>query len=347
MRHGLSVRGFVSGPLSVLALASAAAALAINAGSVAIAAIPNYTLVGSYALPGGTWDVGNDGRLWSIVGTSILRQDAINSSSYSPIGSVAIANLPSFGAAFIAVNAATGQIAIGDNNSGPGSRVHFVSAADLNTSNPTATQSVEVGNYNAAWDGNHLYVTGANNATFAAQVARIDFTNSTGAPIATTVIDNAGDFSGGIAIRGSTLYTGVGFSFGGLPSTGDIRSFNTATFTGAPIAYSSGALITELLSAASLGFDSQGNLLVGGGRFGGTDGVDTGFAAVVDLANVINPLKLAPAGFGGFHGIAWNDATGELLVSRSGIAYRYAIPAPSAAAMLLGGFAVAARRRRR
>src|ERR1043166_3719692 len=123
--------------------------------SVGWAQIPFYQLVGQFNLPAGAgtgWDVGPDGHVWGIVGDSIVRQDGLNGSTYSAVGSVPSGTAASWGASFLRVSPTGSMIAIGDNNFGSGARVSFVSTATLNTSVTSPTMSVLSGNFDGAWD---------------------------------------------------------------------------------------------------------------------------------------------------------------------------------------------------
>nr|MCU0688645.1 hypothetical protein [Phycisphaerales bacterium] len=158
----------------------------------------SFGLVGQFSLPSGTaaWDVGPDGRVWAMVGSSIVRQDAVNGGSFSPVGSVPSGTVSSFGASFLRVNSA-GVLAIGDNNFNASARVHFVEATALSTSGPTATSSVLVGNFAARWNGSDVYITGAG-SDFVPFVARVTYTDAATPPTATRVISGVGGASGGI-----------------------------------------------------------------------------------------------------------------------------------------------------
>ncbi|MGH7131348.1 MAG: hypothetical protein ACREJO_05320 [Phycisphaerales bacterium] len=332
-----------------VAVALLALSAAVGVSSVALADIPAYTLVGQYALPQGAaaWDLGPDGRVWGIVGNSIVHQESLNGSTYTPLGSVPAGTVASFGASFMRVSPTGQTIAIGDNNFGSGARVHFVPIAGLSTGGPTATLSTLSGNFDGAWDGNQFYISGAG-SDFVPYLQRISFTDATGQPVATQIITGIGGASGGVAIRGGRVWTGVGFTNGSL-ATGDIRSFDLLVVNSAPsaVSYLTGAAIVggPVLSASPLAFDAAGNLLVGGGdSFGGTS--ETGYAAVVDLATG-QRLQLSPAGTQQvIYSVAFNNVTNELLVTANGIAYRYAVPTPGACAVVAFGGLLASRRKR-
>lgn len=336
----------------VLARAVALAASVLSVAS-AHAAIPAYTLVGSFALPGGggAFDVLPDGRLLSVDGAGVIRrQDATNASSYSVVGSVDSSLLDQFGPSFLRVSPSGSFVAIGDGKFNAASSVYVFDTAALtggSASNTAATTSVISPNFNAAWNGDDaLYVTGAPSSNFVPLVNRIDLSAGASSATATKVIDQIGNGSGGVAIDASTgrLYTGIGFSFGA--DTGQIRSFALSSLSAAasPVLFSSGTFVADTLSAGPLGVDPFGNLLVGGGD-GFSASPDFGYAAVIDpVTNAV--LQLAPAGAVSFYGVRFNTTTNELLLTAGGVAYRYAVPTPAPAGTLLLASLFAARRRR-
>ena len=312
--------------------------------------IPNYTPVGQFNLPSGAWDVGPDGRIIQVRGREIWRQDALSGSGFSRIGSLPAGQISGFGASFLSISGDGSRIAIGDNNFNASASVYVVDTAGLSSAADTPTMRIISGNFDGTWDGNTLYITGADAATFNSQLYRVNF-NAPGTPIAETVLRDIGLGSGGVAVWGGRLFTGTGYGSASQP-TGQIRSFDIGTL-GAPgnplpAPFSVGTLVATTLSASPLGFDRAGNLLAGGGdNFGGT--TDIGYAAVIDPANP-DPaawLRLSPGPMNILYSAVFNAATDELLVVGGGTAYRYAIPTPAGAAVLALGGAVALRRRRK
>jgi hypothetical protein len=337
------------------------AALSASAGVVGLgtegarAEVPAYQLVGSFSLGTGAdrgpVDVLPDGRLIRVSGDGrIAVQTAVNAGTFATVGSIDASLLSTFGASFVKVSPSGQTVAIGDNTFGPGGKVLLVNAAAFSTVSASPATAVTVPNAEAAWSGEGtLFVSGFGSGSV---LSRVDVS----AGVATTVVTGIGDASGGVAVRDGRLYTGIGFDFSG-PRAGEIRAFDLAALSGSgAVAFESGALIGDVLSAFSLGFDGLGNLTAGGGDF---NTGDTGAAAVVDGAAVLaaalggppvtagQSLRLSPAGPGGFYGTLFNGATGELLVIEGGTAYRYAVPTPAGVALLLCGLGVGMRRRRR
>ncbi|MCB9840218.1 MAG: hypothetical protein H6809_01030 [Phycisphaeraceae bacterium] len=315
---------------------------------VAAAALPDYQLVGSFPLPTGVnaYDVLPDGRALAIVGASIYAQDALHSPSFSVIGSVPGGTVSSFGASFLRVNPSGTRVAIGDNEFGPGAEVFVFNPAALSTASPVPGSTYPIDNFDAHWAGDDtLYVTGGNFTE--TLVTRLD----AGSGAFGTVVNSVGGASGGVTTDATYLYTANGFSFTGPSATGDIRAFPLAALApGSPLNFETqGSPVASVLSGNTLGFDSLGNLLVGGG-------LDT-FAAVVDGIEVLAAasggppattlLELSPTGATDSHFVRLNPATGELLVTAfaDSTVYRYAIvPAPGTL-VLLGVLAIGRRRR--
>src|SRR5690606_2735392 len=129
-------------------------------------------------------------------------------------------------------------------------------------------------------------------------------------------------------------------------TTGTIRVFDPALWSsGAADFENEGVFLGNILSAASLLFDRDGNLVVGGGNFPD----DAGYLAVVHADAIANALdgfgpvdpldplqlrRLDPLGSGdGYFGAAYDPTTGELFAT-NGVTWYGTIPAPSAAVIL-------------
>ncbi len=334
----------------------ALSALAVSFTASVACAGAGYSLVSTFELPQGldTLTVDPSGHLLATAGDQILRQDSINSGSFSLIGSVPSGLLNSFGASFISVSPNGQTIAIGDNNLGSGASVHLLQASGLTPGGATVPMSVPALNYNAAWaDDSTLFVTGGEFGS-PSRVTRIDAAAGTGS----VVIDHIDGGSSGIAVSGGRLFTGNGFAYGGGSSTGDIHAFDLGAFGSEPLNFlSDGVPVARALSAGSLGFDSAGNLLVGGGDFSG----ELGFAAVIDsaalqsalaggpLATTADGQTLYPLGDpNAFYSIRFNPVTEEIYVNAIGSStmFVYAIPTPGAAGLLSVAGLASVRRRR-
>ncbi len=325
-----------------------------------VAAVPPYTLVGTFSLPAGTqvFDVLADGRVIAIRGGDIFEQGVVHMSVFTRAGGVSpnIFDGPfgNFGAGFLRRSPDGSTLAIGDN--GAQGLIHFVSRAALDPApgSQTPTQSLSVPNYEAHWaaDG-RLFVTGATAESILSEVDHAAMTSR-------VIVTNIGGASAGVVTDGTHLYAGNGFDFvSGGSQTGDIRAFALSALGSRAVPAdfeSEGVLVARSLSANSLGFDAGGNLLVGGGDF--TSG-DQGYAAVIDGARIAAALGLGPAAIGAdlelapageqFYATRWNGATGELLVSYFGSdsVFRYAIPAPPAGLAIAAMLGIVGIRRRR
>lgn len=327
-------------------------------------ALPPYSLVGSFELPAAVsaYDVLPDGRCITIVGDDIFRQDSINSLSWTRLGSVAPGLISPFGASFVRASPDGSAIALGDNNFGPGAMVHILDAAALNPITPTfPSSSWASSNLDAHWhDSATLFVTGA---SAGGEATLIDLASHS----SRLVLTNIGLSAAGITTLGGRLFTGNGFDFPGGPSiTGEVRAFDLDAVLSSPVPidFAAGLPVAAVLSAASLGFDPLGHMLVGGGDVFGGSG-DFGYAAVIDGAAIADALaggpaappssilRLTPDAPTHSYFTRFNAATDELLVTYfdnstftpGTTVYRYAIPTPPAATLVL--LALAPRRGRR
>ena len=325
------------------------------------AGAPAYSLVGTYAAPGGAWDVLPDGRLVVMSGDDVLVQEFTNASTYMKIGSVP-AGLVNGAASFLRVSPSGDLIAFGDNNFGPANdpTVYLLGAATLDLGAPSPVAGIAAANLDAAWsDDSTLFVTGSDAFGAPSFVTRIDAT-SLGALSADVAVSNVGGASGGIATDGSYLYTSNGYDNGpGGSSTGTIKAFALADVLGGVVDFEFGGIeVGDVLSGSPLDFDGLGNLLVGGGDF---DEGDYGYAGVVAADAVGTALgggsliadvatqQLAPGGPFDFYAVRANHATGEILVTFYGDpnVYRYAIPTPAGGVVLGLGAVLGLGRRRR
>lgn len=334
----------------------------VGAGAVsslpALAAVPAYTLAGSFALPAGTttFDVLPDGRVLAIRAGELLRQDAPNAASFSRVGSVSPSLINTFGASFIKVSPDATRIAIGDGNFGPGASVLILNTAALDPFSDSPVSAVVTPNYDAAWaDASTLLVTGAQFGV-GSYLNRVSADTLT----STTVLSGIGDGSGGVAIHAGRAYIGAGFDFspGAGVETGDIRAVDLSALLTTPAALdyaSQGVLAGRALSATYMSFDAVGTLAVGGGDFSG----ESGFAALLDpavldaalfggpIATSATAQNLAPAG-NQFYSTVFSPSSGEFLLRAFGsdTVYRYAVPAPSVGMMVMFSGLFAHRRRR-
>ncbi|MHC4696315.1 MAG: hypothetical protein ACYTFA_06205 [Planctomycetota bacterium] len=243
-----------------------------------------YALTGSFDLPGGAdvFDVLTDGRIIVLVDADVYVEDDVGSRAFALRGTLPDAgDLPY--PAFVRVSPDGASIAVGDNTL-PGR----VGVFDLGT---LSGVWFAASHFDAEWyDDTHLAISGADaNAITLLDTTSADPLNPTN-PL---IIDDTG-FSAGITFDAAgNLYTGNGYGDGPV-YTGEVRVFDNTSWTavpdgGTPLDFlNDGTLVVDILSAASLGFDREGNLHVGGGDIIG--GTDVDFAALVRASAVSDAL---------------------------------------------------------
>lgn len=353
------------------ALGAAAVSVGFCAGALAPAmsanaGVPSYSLIGSFELPAGAgvWDVGADGRVVTLVGGDIYRQDAPSTSAFTRVGSLPAGEIPSFGAAFLRLSPG-GTLAIGNNTFGPGAAVLLLPMSALDPGAPTSPSRLDTAHTEADWAGDGtLFVSGSDfDGSF---VARLDV--ATGG--VRRVITGINGAAGGVTTDGAYLYAANGFGFGGPSMTGEVRAVPLGTISGPsapPVDFESAAIpVARALTGSSLGFDGAGNLLVGGGDYFGSSG-DIGSCAVFDGEAVAAALagggiapdsaarRLAPRAATDSYFPRWSAATDELLVgyydnttfTGGTTIYRYAVPVPGAGSIVMAAVSLLVVRRRR
>ncbi|MEO1129883.1 MAG: hypothetical protein AAFX05_09295 [Planctomycetota bacterium] len=319
-------------------------------GASALGAVPAYQLVGQFELPtAAAFDVLPDGRALLLDGTDIKLQDSLHASTYTTIGSIPGGLIPA-SPSFFSVSPDGARVAIGDNQFNAGASVHVFDVGSFNTVGATTPDSFVVPNFDAHWsDNDTLFVSGSGATTVVTEI-RADTLG------VRTVIDGVGGASGGVTTDGTHLYTGNGFAFGGPSATGEVKAFLLADIDAAVTAIdfeASGVSVADDLSGGSLGFDSRGNFLVGGGDFFGTSG-DFGYFAVYDdealdvslagggIMSRLDRLTFTPNNATDSYTVQFNEFTDELLVTffdnttftAGTTVFRYQVPTPGAAGML-------------
>lgn len=162
---------------------------------------------------------------------------------------------------------------------GASTRIYTV---DLSTG---ASETLAViNNFDAALDGNDLYITrSTTNPDWSAEgrVTRIDLDNPA-TPV--DVIDGIDGYSAGVCLDdGGHLYTGNGYTNAGLDETGLIKRFDLSDL---PQDWSAGTAAGNVLSAGSLIWGGNDMLLVGGGDTFGSGETDY-FASLNTSTGVI------------------------------------------------------------
>ncbi len=335
----------------------------------ASSAIDGYTFQGSVQLPVGTgaFDTLPAGEMVTLSGDQLYVESAPGSGLFDFRGQLPDADI-SF-PAFVKVSPDGGRIAVG-NNGGASFSDYQLGVFDVNT---LAGSWSDVSHFDATWYDNQFLAVSTSGITQPSGVVMVDTLAADPASSLSVLVDSIGGASAGLAFDDQgNLYTGNGFTFAGPSVTGAIKAFDqnawsTAVSTGTPLDFEqSGTLIAEVLSAGSLGFDSLGNLHVGGGDFSSGD---LNYAALIDQDAILQSLagsglvdlndpgsvrRFDPdaANQSNFYDVTFATGTNELLIREGSTAYRYVVPEPASVALLLTGlaagwFSAEARKRRR
>ncbi len=288
----MSCTGRVSGTFSFFGLCAigVAALSALSPARVRADRFDEYALGESFDLPAGAdvFDVLGDGRIVVLVDADVYVETGFASREFALLGTLPDVSELQY-PAFVRVSPDGGRIAVGD-NAFPGS-IGVFGVESL------AGVWLSASHYDAEWyDDTHLAVSGVDgNAVTLLDTTSPDPSNPTNA----LIIDDTG-FSAGITFDvAGNLYTGNGYGDGPI-YTGELRAFDNASWTaalagGTPLDFiADGTLIVDILSAASIGFDCEGNLHVAGGDFIGDTDLD--FAALIRASPVSDALMdLGPA----------------------------------------------------
>jgi len=234
-------------------------------------AFHDYALRSTFEMPVGSdrFDALPDGRLIAIVGDALHVETMAGSRQFQVLGSLPDADIPSFGAAFLEVSPDGQRIAVG-NNGGSGFDNFVVGIFNLSD---LSGEWFEAAHFLGAWVDDRDFAITAGDFGQPAFVTLLDTQSPDPVnPTNPVVVGNIGGASAGVAFDAAhRLYTGNGFAIGGPSGTGTIKAFEesawrNAVMSGVPLDFESdGVLVIDILSADSLGFDSEGNLFVGGG----------------------------------------------------------------------------------
>lgn len=334
------------------------------------------------------YDVLTDGRIVAVTGNNVLVESGVSTNTYNVLATFdASATGGWVDPSFVRVSPDGSRIAVGG---GFGKPVAVFETSELGTpgspatltrtENGGSTKYFSLGHFDAEWaDDGNLAIT-AGNFGSDAFVTLLDASSSPAAPANPLILDHIDGASSGITFDAAgRLFTGNGFDnsprAAGTSATGTIRAFEAsawqAAIGGTPLDFESdGVFVAELLSAASLGFDYEGNLFVGGADFGSTgEPFDAGYMALIDDAALADALAgfdaITPgdvselrtfdpegSGFTSFIPNA-NPITGELLAGWVGGFSEGApaflartVPAPAPLLLLCAGAFIAAQRKR-
>lgn len=307
-----------------------------------------------------------DGRIVAVTGSMVFLERGARTGVFDAVG---VLDASEIGAAtdpaFLRVSPDGASIAIGagflkpvavfavDSLGTPGAPAHLTSGS--------VARYFHVGHYDAEWrDSTRLAIT-AGEFGSPAFVSLLDTTSSPAAPVNPVIVSNIGGASSGITFDSAgRLYTGNGFDFDPESGSriGTIRAFEPESWTSGAVDFEiGGTFIGDVLSAASLAFDLEGNLIVGGGNLAG----DAGYLGVInaealaaalagmgpiDPSDPLQLKRLDPLGTGmGYFGSVFDASTGELFAT-DGATWYGTIPAPGVVATVVVGAVFAARRRR-
>ena len=250
-----------------------------------------------------------DGRMVVVEGGSateieIAVEEAAGSLSFSYVTSLVPGDEFSYGSFVKALDNATVVV-------GASTIIYLV---DLSAG--TSEILTEIDNFDAALNGNDLYVTRMTyNAdwSYNGYVTRIDLADPD-APV--DVITGIPGASAGVCLDdGGNLYTGNGYSNAGVDETGLIKRFDLSS---APLDWSAGTSCGDILSAGTLIWVGGGMMLVGGGDTFGSG--DDDYFALLYTDSAATVLQFDPdaaansnyklsAGAGRFAASVWDYAT--------------------------------------
>lgn len=303
------------------------------AGVVLAAALPGtarsddfgrYTLMGSFAAPSAgafmdAFDVLPDGRVVVQAGNEVWLESAAGARAFERVAALSGRGAPVVFPAFVQASPDGSRIAVGNNADAVGVfRLRDLTGAWFSAAH-----------FDADWlDDRRLAIRAGETVTL------LDTRSDPDDPVNPVLIDQ-GPVAAGIALDGAgNLFTGNGFGNGGPSDTGWIKVFAEdrwrGVLRGEPVIHfeEEGTLVADLLSAASLGFDAEGNLHVGGGDFSTGDQDYAGLVSAAAVADAIagrgpadpndpadvrrfDPDENDPANW---YDVRANQATSELLI---------------------------------
>lgn len=255
---------------------------------------PSYT-TSADVFPGGvTTKVDGyalNGHFLAAVGVTVYLQKNFGANVWLPVATLD-PELDHMDPGFVKISPSGAKIALG---TGSGLPLFVFGAAQLSVNAPLQLRKAagvkEFGTwyYDAVWrDERWLFLNGGSDSS--SHIYALDTNDTKAEPV--EIIPDIPGASGGVAFdKAGNLVTGIGYGFDADAQTGQLRIWTAAqvaaALAGTPLAYrTTGKVLVEgALSAASLGFDADGNLFVGGGDAFGNSG-NYGYAGVVSAAAV-------------------------------------------------------------
>ncbi len=325
---GLLVPGVLA---SMFALSSRAGAEAFETyGSFVELSVPAPG-AGSFFLVG---DALTDGRLIALTGLDVFVETSVGAGAFA-VGASLDGALVGGGTdpAFVRVSPDGAKIAIG---AGAGKPIIIVDSAMLDAAAPPLLTAGDVTVFNvehfdAVWmDAGHLAIA-TSDFVSPSIVTLLDTESDPAAPDNSVILLGIGGGSGGLALLPTgELVTGNGFDiFAGGSETGTLKAFDPALWATTPADFETqGVALGELLSAANLCVDVDGNLMVGGGDFDEGDAGALGIVRAQAIQTAISSgtpfdamdpsqvRRLDPEGSGfSFYSSICNRVTGEIVAS--------------------------------
>lgn len=282
---------------TALVVAASAWLAGVTASIAEADSFDRYELTGSFELPAGSsgMDVLPGGRLVAVSGNEVFVETGVGTRLFNSLGSLPGADISPYGVSFFTVSPSGTQLAVG-NNGGASGADYFIGVFDL----PALTgRWLAAAHFDGTWyDEAHLALASGDFSNGAISMLTTTSVDPM-APENVVVVDGIGGASGGVAFDGhGYLYAGNGFMGSGPSGTGAVKAFAPSSWQpalsgGEPVDFeSSGTLLVDILSAASLGFDPEGNLHVSGADYSVSK---FDFAALVHHDRVVAALSGGPA----------------------------------------------------
>ena len=263
-----------------------------------------------YFRDGTTAKIGNleaEGRLLAATGRELYLQRNYGASQWDVVATVGATMDP----CFVRISPDGSRVALGI---GYGAPLLVFPTSMLSSSSPpvlhdgthpaAGVTAFDVNYYDAAWvDNQYLVINGGSwpGPVYSSGVGVLDSTNPNDS--GTGLIGNILGASASIAVDADgNLFTGIGMAAGPPNRTGEIKVWPAgewSTTPGAALNYEANPRIVgkNVLSAAYLGTDSEGNLHVGGGDAFGVGGTtEKGYAALISKDVIARVTALGTPG---------------------------------------------------
>lgn len=227
------------------------------------------------------------GRIVAASGQTLFLQRTFGASDFFPIATMDAYMDPSF----VVVSPDGNRVAVGVGYMQP---VYIFDASLLSGSEPPNLSThpevlrVEANYYDGIWrDSRYLLLNGG---WYTGSALYLLDTEALPGEELTPILEEIPGASGGVTIdHQGNVITGIGADMGDGSRTGEIAilpasAVEAAIASGVPASYEDDTILLahNVLSAANLSVDAEGNLFVGGGDWLGDVGEQLGFAAMID-----------------------------------------------------------------